>query len=466
MSSASKSTSNTAASQQGQNARPAKVRSDFVPAEHYLSPEILKLEKERVWPRVWQMACREEELPNVGSFITYDIMDDSIVVVRVAEQKIKAYHNVCQHRGRRLTEGCGEISRFHCRFHGWQYHLDGSIARVIDRHDWADCAEFTDKDLSLSEVQVGTWAGWVFINMDPNAEPLSDYLAPASQYLNPFEIEKMRYRWYASVKVPCNWKVGVDAFNEAYHVSATHAQWMPVYGDDVSRNRTFGRHAMFYYPGNPQYPMGAPSPRLGLPVPTDLRPKIIEYYDMFDKTLRAVFSERDAEAVRRLMTEVDASASIGEIFVKMLQFQKEAAIAAGAGWPDISFQQIMEAGTDWHLFPNMIILPYPSGVLAYRALPDAKDPDTCIFEVYALQRYAPGAEPPLKRQYLHGEDDWRNFKSISIILQQDFDNMGEVQQGMKSRGFKGARTNPVQEATVSNFHRALREYLDDPEPST
>jgi hypothetical protein len=99
-------------------------------------------------------------------------------------------------------------------------------------------------------------------------------------------------------------------------------------------------------------------------------------------------------------------------------------------------------------------------VLAYRALPDAENPGLCYFDVYSLQRYAPGAEPVHARQYFYGDDDWRSFEKISPILQQDFNNMGEVQRGMKSQGFSGARTNPLQESTVSNFHRIVCEYLD------
>lgn len=447
------------------NARSTAVRADFVPVEHYISPEILRLEEMRLWPRVWQIACREEELPHVGSYVTYNIMNESIVVVRVGEHDIKAFFNVCQHRGRRLVEGCGQMSRFHCMFHGWQYHLDGSIARVLDRDDWAGCPNFNDADLHLKEVRVGTWAGWVFINMDPNAEPLADYLAPVPQYIDPYEMDKMRYRWYVSVKVPCNWKVAVGAFNEAYHAWGTHPQMMHLYGDDITRNRIFGRHGMFYYPANPDYPLGAPSPRLGKPVPKDFRPNIIAYFELFDRELSAFFSPRDVEAVQRLMTEVAPEASPGEVMMKAIEFQREAAIAGGAGWPNITLQQMVDAGTDWHIFPNYVMLPWPDGVLAYRALPHATDPDICFFEVYALQRYAPGAEPKLERKYLHGEEDWRNFKSISVILQQDFDNMGQVQRGMRSRGFSGARTNPLQEATVSNFHRVLCDYLYGDSPS-
>ena len=437
-----------------------QMRRDFIPADHYLSADFLRLEGERMWPRVWQVACREEELPSVGSYVTYEVMDETITVVRSSEREIRAFYNACRHRGRRLTEGCGQMSRFHCRFHGWQYDLDGRIQLVLDREDWDGCPDFGDADLSLQPVKADTWGGFVFVNMDPEAEALADYLAPVPQYLDPYDLEGLRYRWYASVKAPCNWKVALNAFNESYHVAATHPQVMHVFGEDITRNKIFGRHAMFYTPPNPDYPMGAPSPRLGQPVPSDLRANMVEYLHLMRSDINGYFSERDVQAARRLLTEVGAEVPALELLGKVMEFQREAAISAGVAWPDISVEQMVAAGTDWHVFPNLVVLPYPDGALAYRALPDAKDPDSCIFEVYALERFAPGAEPELERRILHGHDDWRRFHTISPLIQQDFDNMGEIQRGMKSRGFAGSRTNPLQEATVSHFHRTICDYLD------
>jgi hypothetical protein len=290
--------------------------------------------------------------------------------------------------------------------------------------------------------------------MDPDAEPLEDFLAPVPKYLDPFELSAMRYRWYVSVKLPCNWKVAVEAFNEGYHVAGTHPQLLQGQGDDSSYTETFGRHGRFWNP-MPNRPFGAPSARTGLPVPDDLRPGIIGYVDIIDRQLSAIYSRRDARPRRRLM-ELDPATPHMELMGKLIEFQKEAAIASGAGWPDITPMQMFEAGIDWHIFPNMVILPYADAALCYRALPDPQDPDRCTFEIYSLERYAPGAEPPLERQYFHGPDEWRNFSTVSEILQQDFNNMGEIQKGMKSRGFAGARPNPLQESTVSNFHRAHR----------
>ena len=96
----------------------------------YRSREIVQLEKERLWPRVWQLACRLEEIPYVGDYVTYDLLDESIIVVRETPERIRAFHNVCQHRGRRLTEGCGTAQRLQCRYHAWQWGLDGKVTKA------------------------------------------------------------------------------------------------------------------------------------------------------------------------------------------------------------------------------------------------------------------------------------------------------------------------------------------------
>jgi phenylpropionate dioxygenase-like ring-hydroxylating dioxygenase large terminal subunit len=440
-------------------ARP-EVRIDFVPAHHYTSREFAKAEKERLWPRVWQLACREEELVGDGSYITYDIADQSVVVVRTSATQIKAYHNVCLHRGRRLTEGCGTASKLHCRYHGWQWSLDGQIARVLDRPDWQGCPDMGDADLRLREVKVDTWAGFVFVNLDPEAEPLANYLVPVPEHTDCYEFEKMRYRWYKSVRVPCNWKVALEAFNEGYHVFATHPQLLDTQGDDVTRSFAFGKHGMFGYP-TAQRMLGAPSPRTGKPVPADVRPGVTRFFQMMEDQLKAIFTWRDNEATRRILTECTADMAHAEILGKAMAFQREAAIASGAGWPDITPEQMARAGTDWHVFPNMVFLMYPDGMLFYRARPDGDDPDSCIFDICSIARYAPGAEPTLEREFYMGIDDWKTdtVAKFGAIVAQDFSNMAEVQRGMKSMGFPGARTNPLQESAISNFHQHLRAYL-------
>lgn len=447
-----------------QQPRIAQVRDDYVPKEAYICRDFAQLEKRKLWTRVWQVACREEELPRVGDYVTYDICDNSFIVVRAAPDRIRAYYNVCMHRGRRLTASCGHAKQFHCNFHGWRWNLDGSLNRKLDPEDWHGCPSVSDSDFALREVQVGTWGGFVYINPDPEAEPLADYLAPMPDFIDPYEFQTWRYRWNVSVRVPCNWKVALEAFNEGYHVAATHPQLLKSMGDDVTRSFTFGKHGMFNY-STATRPYGAPSPRTGLPVPDDLRPGMISFFDEMNLTLKAIYTERDTEAARRLMTEASASDDPMTLVAKMAQFQKEAAEASGAGWPSITFDQLVRAGTDWHVFPNQVFLMYFDGAISYRARPDGDDPDSCIFDVWSLARYAPGAEPRAERQTFYGKDDWKSFDNVSIILAQDFANMEEVQKGMKTDAFAAARPNPVQESSVSNLHRWIGAYVYDEAPT-
>jgi phenylpropionate dioxygenase-like ring-hydroxylating dioxygenase large terminal subunit len=436
------------------------ARTDYVPKDAYISADFAKLEGERLWPRTWQVACRVEEIPHVGDFVTYDILDESIIVVRAAAHQIKAFYNVCQHRGRRLTEGSGRTNAFRCKYHGWSWKIDGSLAKVLDYDDWKGCPDMAEADLKLKEVQVDVWAGFVFINMEPDAEPLAKFLEPVPEHMDCFQIETMRYRWYKSIRLPCNWKVALEAFNEGYHVAATHSQLLDIQGDDVTRSFAMGKHGMFGYPTATR-PLGAPSPRTNKPMPADLRPGLVAFFQEMENTLKAIFTARDNEAVRRIMTEVAADTPPMEVFMKSLEFQKQAAIASGAGWPDVTLEQFGKAGTDWHVFPNLVFLHWPDGVLAYRARPDGYNPDSCIYDIWSLARYSPGSEPPLKREYYYDSDAWKTnvIDNFGLILAQDFQNMGEVQQGMKSRGFKASRTNPLQESSISNFHRALYEFM-------
>jgi phenylpropionate dioxygenase-like ring-hydroxylating dioxygenase large terminal subunit len=427
------------------------VREDFVPVGDYISSEFLQAEKARMWPRVWQMACREEEIPKVGDYVTYEIFEESIIVVRTAADRIEAYYNVCPHRGRRLATGCGHTVQFHCRFHGWKWRLDGKPAEVVDRHDWGESLK--DEEISLARVRCETWGGWVFVNQDETAEPLAAFLEPAKAMLDPFEFDKMRYKWRKQIVAPCNWKVGLEAFDEAYHVQTTHRQLLD-YHDDLTYSAAQGKHGMFGF--GPDKKFGLNSPRLG-PVQGDVRKGLHEFNREIYETLDATTTNDMLEASKRLM-ELPETASYYEVVGAFAQFHMELAAKRGVEWPNVSIEQLIAAGTDWHIFPNMVFLHQPTNLLGYRARPNGDDPDSCIFDVYALERYAPGEEP--KAVEVEVKAKWEGLDEWGLILQQDFENMEFVQLGMKSKGFKGARTNPAQERAVSNFHATLHAYIN------
>jgi phenylpropionate dioxygenase-like ring-hydroxylating dioxygenase large terminal subunit len=430
----------------------APVRPDYVPVDDYISRDFLDLEARYLWPRTWQMACREEEIPGIGDYYTYDILDDSITVVRSGRDEIRAYHNVCPHRGRRLTGGCGHTARLHCRYHGWQWNLNGDNVVVVDRDDWGGA--LSDDDVALRPVKVGRWGGWVYINMDPEAESLEDALSPAKAILDPYDLGGLRYHWRKSTILPCNWKVALEAFNEGYHVQTTHRQMLE-YMDDVTVSFAHGRHAMFAY--WEALPPGSRSRRLtGGEGTEDIRPGLLAYTEDMAKTLNAGSSVQTVHAARRVMQEVPPGTPPLGVLQKFGEFIYEHSTSQGAQFPPITPEQMRAGGIDWHLFPNQIMLQGPTGLLGYRARPNGRDPDSCIWDVYSMQRYAPGAEPKVAVEF---NADITDEAFWGRILIQDYQNMEDVQRGMRSRAFRAARPNPKQEVGVSNFHRALHDFI-------
>ena len=110
----------------------------LVSKERYVSREFADLEMERLWPRVWQVACRAEEIAEVGDYVEYLIGDQSILVVRSDPDTVQAFYNTCLHRGTRLADGCGRFAdcEIRCRYHAWRYELDGRVKEIVDRHEF------------------------------------------------------------------------------------------------------------------------------------------------------------------------------------------------------------------------------------------------------------------------------------------------------------------------------------------
>ena len=440
----------------------SEVREDFIPREDYISADVMAREKSRLWPRVWQMACREEELAKAGSFLTYEIAGQSILIVRVAQGALKAFHNVCPHRGNQLAAGSGSLAQIACSFHGWRWTLEGRSSYVKDEADFAGCPAMGSDDLSLTPVQIDTWGGFVFINMDLDAEPLRAFLAPVPHYLDCVMFDGMRIAWHQTVRLAGNWKTALESFMESYHVYTTHPQLVPVF-DEQSFSRDFGKHGMHGYPPTNR-PLGAPSPRMGMEMPSDLREGVIKVFvDIAHQTGGATgvgnISGRAAKEVERLRTEVSADAPAAEVLAAAFTFMAEAAIRDGASWPTITAEQMRDLGVDWNIFPNMVLVFSLDSSLVFRARPDGDDPDRCIFDMWGLLRTSDENAP----QWDHRQfDNWRDhMDEIPSLLVQDLRNIEKIQRGMHSVAFRGSRTNPVQERQIFSLHRALHDYIDD-----
>ncbi|MBK01603.1 MAG: iron-sulfur protein, partial [Acidimicrobiaceae bacterium] len=161
---------------------PMEPGNTRVPAAAYTSRTWHDMEVDRLWSRVWQLACLEDDIPNVGDYHVYDIARLSFVVVRTAPGEIKAYNNACLHRGRQLRHEPGKGAKnLRCAFHGWCWNLDGSLKEIPC--EW-DFPEIDTAQLDLPEASVGTWQGFVFINPDRDAAPLADFLEGLDEHFS------------------------------------------------------------------------------------------------------------------------------------------------------------------------------------------------------------------------------------------------------------------------------------------
>ena len=204
----------------------AVTMPDRVPKERYFDPEFYELEAALLWPRVWQMACRLEEIPGPSDFVEYEILDQSVVVVRTGdtEAEVQAFQNACRHRGVKLVEGRGTLkSGFTCPFHGWCYGVDGQNTFVSQRRTFSE-HNLEPAELDLVPVRTEVWGGCVWINFDADAPPLRTYLEPIAGILDAWKVASLRTEWWYACRIPANWKLVQEAFVEQYHVLETHPQ--------------------------------------------------------------------------------------------------------------------------------------------------------------------------------------------------------------------------------------------------
>ena len=195
-----------------------------LPAEVFTSREQFELEREHIWKKVWLMMGRVEQIPEAGDYFVKDlsICKTSILVVRGKDGVVRAFHNVCVHRGNKLVwDDSGSCKVFTCKFHGWAYGHDGALQHVPDEENFFDLKR---DETPLPSVACDIWNGFVFINVDPNPEEsLEEFMGDLGVEVRgyPFsEITATAGVWSAVQN--CNWKLGKDSFQESYHIRELH----------------------------------------------------------------------------------------------------------------------------------------------------------------------------------------------------------------------------------------------------
>jgi phenylpropionate dioxygenase-like ring-hydroxylating dioxygenase large terminal subunit len=425
-----------------------------LPPERYYDPGFADLERERLWPRVWQMACRLEEIPSPGDYIEYTVGNESLLMVRVDDATVRAYHNACRHRATQLATGTGTFAdgRIICPFHGWRWNIEGENTFVYGAHTFT-ADQLAPAELCLREARVELWAACAWVNLDPDAPPLTEALDPMPSLLDPLGVADMRVEWWKAVVLPANWKLAQEAFMEGYHVPQTHPQLTLGHPEQYDPDSLVYAvhehgHSSFQLRPNAQAKKGR---QVGI-AEIDA---IIESVHLLSSGLEAMTLERDVHVIEGMRNRpIPEGSTFGAELVSAVY---EYAAGAGIPMPPPDPAALARWGGVFFVFPNYFVLPQYGNALVYRARPNGDDPESCLFELWSLSIPAVGEEGGRAvRQGPFAPDDAEHWPRIPL---QDFSNIGRQQRGVHSMSFDGPRLSPTYEAGIVAMHRELDHYL-------
>jgi phenylpropionate dioxygenase-like ring-hydroxylating dioxygenase large terminal subunit len=404
------------------------VTWEAIDPRRYTSPEFMQLEWERIWTKVWLLGGREVDIPQPGDYIVTEIGRESVMIVRQKDGTIRAFFNVCQHRGNRLRDcGLGKAERFICRYHHWEYNLDGSYARIPDIETFPQ----GPPGYGLTEIRCDTWGSFVWFTFDDKALPLLEYLAPLAGHLDPYQFHKMVQTRDITVEWNCNWKTSVDAFNESYHVQGIHPQLLWYLHDLDIQIDCYERHSRYLIP------FGTLSPRVRTP------PSIPEPIKVIMKAAG--------------MDPADYDGKLSDIRRDVQRWKRERAAAQGKDYSRLNDDQLTD---DYHylIFPNLSLNVHADDFWIFRQRPHPTDPDRMYYDILTFELVPEGQPWPERaqaKQWRHGE------RSIGLVLDQDAANLPGVQAGMHSRGFRGIWAGQ-QELRIRHFHKVIDDYIYGP----
>ena len=413
---------------------PRFLGSSDIAKERYTSRAWHEREVARLWSRVWQFACREEQIPTVGSFVVYDIAHLSFIVMRSTDGEIKAFANACLHRGRQLKDASGRCTEIRCPFHGFAWALDGTLSDIPARWDFD---HVDDTGFALPEAKVGTWGGFVFINPDPDAAPLEEFLGDLPEHFARWNLADRYIQGHVCKTIRANWKIAQEAFCESYHVAGTHPQALPYLGDVNSQIDLWENFARVITPG------GTVSPLLGW--------------------------EPTEEQILRYMLDIRIDE---ESFVSLAPGQTARSASAQAArerwrpvvgdrvddWSDAEFID----NIDYTLFPNF----HPWGAynrIVYRFRPNGDDHRSALMDVFLLSPFSGERPAPAKTTHLDADDSWTMAPELGMlakVFDQDGFNMPMVQKGLEQTRKPGVTLANYQESKVRWLHEHLTDWVE------
>lgn len=238
----------------------APTRRELSEARHtvpnvYADPEIYRLEKERIFMRSWLFVAREEEVEKPGDYMALRIFDEPILLARDKEGVLRAFANVCRHRGVEVAFGQGKADFFKCPYHGWTYRLDGRLSGAPLMND---NSTFERGNYQLPALHLGNWGGNIFVNFSPEPEPFEEFIKPYQEQFGFLKQENCRMAVKLPVELDCNWKFAVENLLDIYHVKVLHANTFGAKFNADRKNINLDPHGMvsYFYEAAPSTPNG------------------------------------------------------------------------------------------------------------------------------------------------------------------------------------------------------------------
>lgn len=419
--------------------------SEPISSARYFDPDFAAAERERLWPRVWQFAAREEELPEAGDFVVFENAGRSFLLVRQESGEVRAFHNVCLHRGRKLRTESGWAEEFVCPFHGFAWKTDGSFSGMPCSWDFPHLEH--DK-LHLPEAHVARWGGYIFVRESAEGPTIEEYLHPIPEHFARWRHEEcVTVAWVAKV-VPANWKTTMEAFMESYHAYVTHPQLMPFHGDANASYSNWGDHV------NASWSLfGVISPHLD---PTGKSQQWI--VDEFEKYNGRTADNFDKSAEQHVVVPegVTARKAVGDVA------RQTYSALYGRDFDDVSDAELMDAFV-YNVFPNLSFWGGFMPNIIYHWKPGT-DPDHCVMEVRILSRLKPGEKVQrcAPRKFLGLDQKWTEAPELGVlgdVFEQDMSNLVHVQEGLKASVRGEINLANYQEIRVRHFERTLDRYL-------
>jgi nitrite reductase/ring-hydroxylating ferredoxin subunit len=407
---------------------------DEAPIDLYISRDWHEREKEKMWKKVWQLACREENIPEVGDHIVYEIAGLSYLVIRSAPDEIRAFPNACLHRGRQLKDYAGTCAEIRCSFHAMTWELNGDLKRIPAPWEF----EHVDPEqFKLPQASVGVWAGFVFINPDPEAEPLESFLGDLQQHFEKWDFENRYVEAHVSKLLRCNWKIAQEAYMECWHAAATHPQTVPYAAFGICQVDCYDNFARFITPSEVVGPM-------------------MPWEPTTEQMLRSTMDIRDDE---KLPVELEEGETARSFIVRTTREKWRGFIGDKVeDWADC---ELVDNFT-YTVFPN--IMPW-GGVhkILYRFRPNGDDHRTCIMDVFIVAPFVGERPAPAEETRLGFDDPYSSAPQLGLvgnILDQDVFNMEKVHFGLETASKQTVTFASYQEDNLKWLHRLLRRYVE------